>query len=305
MQKLLDLSAEVRAALAEGRPVVALESTIISHGMPYPTNLEMAREVEGIVRAEGAVPATVALIDGRCKVGLTEAELERLATSKDALKVSVRDLPIALARKSLGATTVAATATIAEAAGIPVFVTGGIGGVHRGSPARPAQVWDVSADLMVLSRTSIAVVCAGAKSVLDIGATLEMLEFLGVTVLGYQTDHFPGFYTRETGYGVDARVESPEEAAAIIRARRDAAIGGSVLLVNPLPEEDALPADEVERHIREALAAMEAEGIHGKAVTPFLLARMEKMTGGRSLQANLALIRNNARLGAQLARALQ
>ncbi|MEW8978711.1 MAG: pseudouridine-5'-phosphate glycosidase [Symbiobacterium sp.] len=304
MKYLLSYSPEVREALEQGRAVVALESTIISHGMPYPENLAMARDVERIVREEGAVPATIALIDGRCKVGLSDAELERLATSPEAVKVSLRDMPIVLARKQLGATTVASTATIARAAGIDVFVTGGIGGVHRGAPGRAEQVWDVSADLTVLGRTEITVVCAGAKSVLDIGATLEVLETLGVTVLGYQTDRFPGFYTRDAGFGVDARVDTPEEAAAIIRARRRTNIPGGVLVVNPIPEADALDPAELERHIEEALSAMAAEGITGKAVTPYLLARMKEVTGGRALEANLALVKHNARVGAQIAVAL-
>ncbi|MFZ5823840.1 MAG: pseudouridine-5'-phosphate glycosidase [Bacillota bacterium] len=301
MKHLLDIAPEVRKALESRRPVVALESTIISHGMPYPENLKMAREVEAIVRAEGAVPATIAVIDGRCKVGLSESELERLATSPDAVKVSLRDLPVVLARRTLGATTVASTATIAEAAGIGLFVTGGIGGVHRGSPGSPAQVWDISADLTVLGRSRLTVVCAGAKSVLDIPATLELLETLGVTVLGYQTDRFPGFYTRDTGHGVDARVDSPAEAAAIIAARAASGIPGGVLVVNPLPETAALDAAEVERHINEALGAMGAAGVSGKAVTPYLLARMKQVTEGRSLAANLALIQHNARVGAQIA----
>ena len=305
MKYLLSYAPEVREALEQGRPVVALESTIISHGMPYPENLAMAREVEEIVRRAGAVPATVALIGGRCKVGLTDAELELLATSPEAVKVSLRDMPVVLARKALGATTVASTATIAAAAGIEVFVTGGIGGVHRKSPGDPAQMWDVSADLTVLGRTEITVVCAGAKSVLDIGATLEVLETLGVTVLGYQTDRFPGFYTRDTGYGVDARVDTPEEAAAVIRARALTQIPGGVLVVNPVPEADALDAAEVERHIAEALNAMAAEGITGKAVTPYLLAKMKQVTEGRSLAANLALVKHNAQVGAEIAVALK
>lgn len=304
MKNLLDFSPEVRAALDGGRPLVALESTIISHGMPYPENLRMARDVEAIIRAEGAVPATIAILDGRCKVGLTEAELERLATEKGVAKVSLRDLPVVLARRQAGATTVATTATIAEAAGIPVFVTGGIGGVHRGSPGGVAQVWDISADLTVLGRCATTVVCAGAKSVLDIPATLEMLETLGVTVLGFGTDRFPGFYTRDTGYGVDARVDSPAEAAAVVTARRATGMPGGVLVVNPVPEADALDAAEVEGHLGAALADMAREGVAGKAVTPYLLARMKEVTAGRSLAANLALIRNNARVGAQIAVAL-
>lgn len=304
MKNLLDLSPEVAAAVAAGKPVVALESTIISHGMPYPENLEMAREVESIIRAEGAVPATVAILDGRCKVGLSESELYRLATEPNVAKVSLRDMPIVLARKAPGATTVATTATLAEAAGIKVFVTGGIGGVHRGAPGSSAQVWDVSADLTVLGRCSTTVVCAGAKSVLDIPATLEMLETLGVTVLGYGTDRFPGFYTRDTGYGVDARVDSPAETAAVIAARAETGLPGGVLVVNPVPEADALDSAEVERHLAVAMADMASAGIGGKAVTPYLLKRMKEVTEGRSLAANLALVRNNARVGAQIAVAL-
>ncbi len=305
MKYLLSYTAEVREALDQNRPVVALESTIISHGMPYPENLQMAREVEEIVRSQGAVPATVAIIGGRCKVGLTDEELELLATSPEAVKVSLRDLPVVLARKALGATTVASTATIAAAAGIEVFVTGGIGGVHRKSPGDPAQMWDVSADLTVLGRTDITVVCAGAKSVLDIGATLEVLETLGVTVLGYRTDRFPGFYTRDAGFGVDARVDTPAEAAAIIQARQQTRLPGGVLVVNPVPEADAMDPDEVERYISEALSAMEAEGVAGKAVTPYLLAHMKEATGGRALATNIALVKHNALVGAQIAVALK
>lgn len=304
MQQFIDLKPEVQQALQQGKPVVALESTIISHGMPYPTNLEMAKEVEGIIREQGAVPATIAILDGRCKVGLTEDELYRLATEKGVTKVSLRDLPLVLARRTPGATTVATTATIAEAAGIQIFVTGGIGGVHRAAPHHPAQVWDISADMTVLGRCRTTVICAGAKSVLDIPATLEVLETLGVTVLGYGTDRFPGFYTRDTGYGVDGRADSPEEVAAVIRARLDAGIPGGVLVVNPVPEADALDPVEVEKHIAQALADMEQEGIHGKAVTPYLLSKMKEVTGGRSLDANLSLVRNNARLGAAVAAAL-
>ncbi len=304
MKSLLDIHPAVAAALNEGRPVVALESTIISHGMPYPENLTMAKEVEAIVREQGAVPATIAILDGRCKVGLTDEELYRLATEKGVAKVSLRDLPVVIARKTPGATTVATTATIAEAAGIKVFVTGGIGGVHRGAAASPAQVWDISADLTVLGRCSVAVVCAGAKSVLDIAATLEVLETLGVTVVGYGTDRFPGFYTRDTGHGVDCRADSPADVAAIIAARRVAEMPGGTLIVNPLPEADALDSAEVEGHIARAMAEMAREGVSGKAVTPYLLAKMKEVTEGRSLAANLALIRNNARVGGQIASAL-
>lgn len=304
MKSFTDVRPEIWAAVRAGRPVVALESTIITHGMPYPANLAMAREVEAIVREEGALPATVAVLDGRIKVGLDDGDLERLATATGALKLSLRDLAVALARRAVGGTTVAATAAIAEAAGIQVFVTGGIGGVHRGAEGRPSQVWDVSADLTVLGRAGIAVVCAGAKAVLDIPATLEVLETLGVTVLGYGTDHFPGFYTRDTGHSVDARVDTPAEAAAIIRARIGSGLPGGVLVVNPIPAADALDPADVDRHIERALADMARDGITGKAVTPFLLATLEKLTEGRSLAANLALIRHNARVGAQIAIAL-
>jgi pseudouridine-5'-phosphate glycosidase len=300
----LEIAPEVAQAIAQGRPVVALESTIISHGMPYPENFAMAQAVEQIVRAEGAIPATIALMDGRCRIGLSEADLYRLATEPGVVKVSLRDLPVVLAKGQLGSTTVAATATLAEAASIQVFVTGGIGGVHRGSLADPTQVWDISADLTVLGRSSVTVVCAGAKSVLDISATLEALETLGVTVLGFQTDRFPGFYTRETGYGVDVRVETPSEAAAIIAARRGLGLNGGVLVVNPVPEADALDPQEMEIHLADALAELQRAGVSGKAVTPFLLDRMKQVTDGRSLATNLALIRHNARVGAQIAVAL-
>jgi pseudouridylate synthase len=304
MKTLLEFSPEVKAALETGKPVVALESTIISHGMPYPENLAMARDVEAIIRKEGAVPATIAILNGKLKVGLTDEELAQFATEKGVAKVSLRDLPIVIATKAPGATTVATTAIIAEAAGIKVFVTGGIGGVHRGNPAAPAQMWDISADLTVLGRCSTAVVCAGAKSVLDIAATLEVLETQGVTVLGYGTDRFPGFYTRDTGYGVDARVDSPEETAAVIKARYELGLPGGVLVVNPLPEADALDAAEIEGHIELGIRKMAEEGVSGKAVTPYLLAHMKAVTEGRSLQANLALVYNNARVGARIAVAL-
>jgi len=290
--------------LVSGRPVVAFESTIISHGMPYPDNAEMARRVEAIARTQGAVPATVALIKGRCKVGLTDGELELLAQSTDAVKVSLRDMPIVIARQTLGATTVASTATIAEAAGVKVFVTGGIGGVHRGTADQTGKMWDVSADLTVLGNCSTTVVSAGAKSVLDIAATLEVLEMLGVTILGYGTDRFPGFWTRDTGHGVDARVNSPSEAAAVIRARDRLGLRAGLLVVNPLPLEDALPAHEVEEYIERVLGEMAAQGISGKGITPFMLARIKALSGGRTLAANLKLVYNNAQVGAQIAVAL-
>jgi pseudouridine-5'-phosphate glycosidase len=304
MKELLQIAPEVAAALAAGRPVVALESTIISHGMPYPENLQMAKKVEGIIREEGAVPATIALMDGKVKVGLEPADLERLATEPNVAKVSLRDMPIIIAKRQTGATTVATTTIAAEAAGIKVFVTGGIGGVHRGAPGSTEQVWDVSADLTVLGRSPVTVVCAGCKSILDIPATLEYLETLGVTVLGYKTDDFPGFYTRTTGYGVDGRADSPAEAAAVIAARQQLGLQGGVLLVNPVPEEAALDAGEVEAHIQGAMREMARQGITGKRVTPFLLAKMKEVTAGKSLAANLALVYHNALVGAQVAVAL-
>ncbi len=300
MRQVVDMTPEVEAALAGGRAVVALESTIIAHGLPRPENLNVAREIEDLVRQGGAVPATVAVLDGRICVGCSSDQLERLATDPGIGKASLRDLPLLLARRHSGATTVAATTAIAAAAGIPVFVTGGIGGVHRGAE----RSWDVSADLTVLGREPVAVVCAGAKSILDIGATLEMLETLGVTVLGYQTDRFPGFYIRKTEFPVDARVESAADAAAVVWARRQAGIPGGVLLVNPLPEAAALDGPQLEAAIGESLAEAARIGKIGKTLTPFLLARLREATAGRSLQANLALIRSNAELGARLAVAL-
>jgi pseudouridine-5'-phosphate glycosidase len=272
--------------------------------MPYPETLGMATKVEGIIREQGAVPATIALMDGRVKIGLEPHELERLATEKDVAKVSLRDMPIILAKRLTGATTVATTTIAAEAAGIKVFVTGGIGGVHRGAPETHEQVWDVSADLTVLGRSPVTVVCAGCKSILDIPATLEVLETLGVTVLGYKTDDFPGFYTRATGYRVDGRADSPDEAAAVIAARGQLGIPGGVLLVNPVPEAEALDAGEMEAHVLQAMREMVDQKITGKRVTPFLLAKMKEVTGGKSLAANLALVYNNARVGAQVAVAL-
>lgn len=323
MKELLQIAPEVARALAEGRPVVALESTIISHGMPYPENLQMAQKVEGIIRAQGAVPATIALMDGKVKIGLEPAELERLATEANVAKVSLRDMPIIIAKKQTGATTVATTTIAAEAAGIKVFVTGGIGGVHRGAPSEDIsildpqegatrrgapgsseQVWDISADLTVLGRSPVTVVCAGCKSILDIPATLEYLETLGVTVLGYKTDHFPGFYTRETGHGVDGRADSPAEAAAVIAARGQLGLAGGVLLVNPVPEAEALDSVEMEAHVRSAMREMVVQGVSGKRVTPFLLAKMKEVTAGKSLAANLALVYHNALVGAQVAVAL-
>lgn len=300
MHRYLRISEEVQKALRRGGAVVALESTIITHGLPHPENLQMAFEVEEIVRNAGATPATIALLDGRLRVGLDRYELEYLATAPGIKKASIRDLPFMLARRTPGATTVASTATIAAWAGIEVFVTGGIGGVHRGASAS----FDISADLTVLGRTPVAVVCSGAKSVLDIPATLEHLETLGVTVLGYGTDRFPGFYIRETPHPVDGRVDTPDEAARVIRARLDLGLPGGVLVANPAPADAALDQELHDRVLAESLEAMEREGVRGKDVTPFLLSRFKEATGGASLAANLSLIKSNAAVGAAIAIAL-
>jgi pseudouridine-5'-phosphate glycosidase len=298
MNDLLQLAPEVRRALDEGRAVVALESTVIAHGLPYPTNLESARSMEAVVRREGAVPATMALLDGRLRVGLDDAELQHLATAKRIRKVSRRDLAVTIARGEDGATTVAATMTIAAWAGIGVFATGGIGGVHR-DPA-----CDVSNDLPTLASVPVAVVCAGAKSILDLRATLEWLETWGVPVLGYGTDEFPAFYSRRSGLGVDVRVDSPQEAAAIIRAGRRLGLPGGTLVTVPIPPEDELPLEQVEASIAAAMAEAQARGIEGSASTPFLLKWVARGTEGASIKANVALLENNAAVAAQIAVAL-
>jgi pseudouridine-5'-phosphate glycosidase len=296
----VDVAEEVRAAVAGGRPVVALESTILTHGLPRPRNLEVAREAEARLRAAGVVPATIGLVDGRATVGLTDAQLERLSTGDDVAKVSVRDLPVALARGGHGGTTVAATAFLAHRTRIAVFATGGLGGVHRGA----STTFDESADLVALSGIPILVVSAGVKSILDVGATLERLETLNVTVLGYRTDAFPGFYVRDSGFGVPARVETPAEAAAVVRARDALGLRGAVLLANPVDADAALDAAEHDRVLDEALAGLGAEGITGQATTPYLLEHMRRSTTGRSLDANLAVYRGNVALGGQVATAL-
>jgi len=297
-QDRLTLKAEVEEALKAGRPVVALESTLIAHGLPFPTNLEAARRLEDMIRAEGATPATIAVLGGWLRVGLDDTELNHLARGGNIRKVSRRDLPIVIAQGGDGATTVAATMWIAAQAGIQVFATGGIGGIHRGQP------FDVSADLPELARTPVAVVCAGAKSILDLPLTLEWLETWGVPVIGYGTDEFPAFYTRSSGLPVDARVDSPQAAAEIIRARWDLGLGGGVLIVAPVPAEAELPAEVMEAAIAQALAAAEEKGIRGKAITPFLLARIAEITGGDSLRANVALLENNVAIAARIAGAL-
>ena len=301
MNKYLDVAPEVAQALAEGRPVVALESTIISHGMPYPKNVETARKVEQTIRDEGATPATIAVLGGRMKAGLSDDELEYLGKAgQKVTKASRRDLPVLIARGMDGATTVTTTMMIAHRAGIKIFATGGIGGVHRGAET----TMDISADLEELAHTPVMVICAGAKSILDLGLTLEYLETKGVPVLGYGTAELPAFYTRKSGFSVDYRVDSPEELAAIYRAQRELNIEGGMLVTNPIPEQYSMDPDVINKAIDQAVAEANAQGIHGKAITPFLLARIKDLTGGDSLDSNIQLVLNNARLAAKVAKAL-
>jgi pseudouridine-5'-phosphate glycosidase len=297
---LMKTDEEVLDALAEGRAVVALESTIIAHGMPYPQNVETARAVEAIVRGEGAVPATIAVIEGRIKVGLGGAELERFASAKEVAKASRRDLAQAIVQKATAGTTVAATMAMAARAGIEIFATGGIGGVHRGA----AETFDISADLIEMARTSVAVVCAGCKSILDIARTLEFLETQGVPVIGYGTEDFPAFFARASGHKLDHRFDTPREVAEVIRAERALGSPSGILVANPIPEGDALPADEIEAEIAAACREAEKAGIAQKDVTPYLLDRINTLTGGRSLKANIALVKNNAAVAARIAREL-
>lgn len=299
MEELLRVSGEIRQALGTGQALVALESTVIAHGLPYPTNLETARQMEAIIREHGAVPATIAVLDGHLRVGLADIELEHLATAKGIRKTSRRDLPVVVARSEDGATTVAATATIAAWAGLEVFATGGIGGVHRGA------AFDVSNDLPTLASVPVAVVCAGAKSILDLKATLEWLETAGVPVVGYRTDEFPAFYTRRSGLPVDVRVDGPEEVAAIVRAARQMGLPGGTLIAVPVPASAELPAELLEAAIASALVEAEARGIEGSASTPFLLRWLARQTDGASLNANIALLENNAAVAAQIAVALK
>jgi len=296
----LVFSAPVAAARAEGRPLVALESTIIAHGMPYPQNVRTAREVEAVIRGLGAEPATIAVLDGRIRIGLADDELELLGRSQQAQKVSRRDLPAVLAGGGMGATTVAGTMICAALAGIEVFVTGGIGGVHRGAELS----FDISADLQELAKTSVAVVCAGAKSILDIGLTLEYLETHGVPVLSCEQDNFAAFYTRDSGHRADFRLDDAADQARFIRTTWELGLAGGVVLSTPVPQEAALPRDEIDAITEQALAQARAQCITGKAVTPFLLARIASLTGGRSLAANIALVKHNAKVGARLALAL-
>lgn len=291
---------EVKEAVAEGNPVVALESTIISHGMPYPQNIETARSCEEVIRQNGAVPATMAVIDGRIHAGINEQQLQMLAESDSAVKASRRDLPVVFARRLTAATTVASTMICAQLAGVQVFATGGIGGVHRGAQ----QSFDISADLQELANTDVAVVCAGAKSILDLPLTLEYLETMGVPVLGYGTGELPAFYTPESGLAVDYRLDSADEAAEIIRAKWQNSLKGGVLIVNPIPAAAAMPKKVIDAAINRALEEAASQGIQGKEVTPFLLDRVTTITGGASLQANIALVKNNAKVAAQIAAAL-
>jgi len=295
----LTVAPEVQAALAEGRPVVALESTIISHGLPRPRNLEVAMELEAMLRAAGVVPATVGAPGGRPTVGLDPTQLEILATASDVAKVGVRELPLAVAASRHAATTVASTATLARLAGIRVFATGGIGGVHR----RCSETFDESADLGALARTAITVVCAGVKSILDVPATLERLETLGVTVLGYGTLRFPGFYVADSGIGIEWSVSDPDEIVAVMRAADGLLLKSAIVIANPVPFEHQLDPVLHDALLEEALAAAESQGIHGKAVTPFLLDQVYVASGGASLEANIWAVRNNVVLAARIARA--
>ncbi len=294
----ITLGAEVADALAAGRPVVALESTILSHGLPRPDNIRVGREIEAAVRAAGAVPATIGVLGGTVTVGLDDAGLERLALTDGVLKVSVRDLPVAVALGSDGATTVASTAAIAARAGIRVFATGGLGGVHRDAQ----QTYDESADLAALGRAPVAVVCAGVKSILNVPATLERLETLSVTVLGYGTDRFPGFYLTDSGHPLDWRVDTPEQVAAVLHAARALDVGaGAVVVANPLPLDEQLDPDLHYRVLAEGLAGLERDGVTGKDVTPYLLAHFHHATGGRSLDVNVRIILRNAALAGRIA----
>jgi pseudouridine-5'-phosphate glycosidase len=300
LDKWIDFSDEVQAAKELGRPIVALESTIISHGMPYPTNVQTAREVETIIRSYGAVPATIAVLNGRIHIGLSDDDLEYLANplhQESIVKVSRRDLAYVLAQGLSGATTVAATMICAQLAGIAVFVTGGIGGVHRGAE----HTLDISADLTELAQTNVAVVCAGAKSILDLGLTLEYLETHGVPVVGYQTEEFPAFYSRTSGFQANFSLDSPRAVADFIRTKWTLGLQGGVVIANPVPVDAAMDAQAMESVITHALEKAASLHIHGKAVTPFLLDTIKELTGGKSLDTNVALVKNNAHLGAQLA----
>ena len=298
VNKYLDIAPEVAEALKSGKPVVALESTIISHGMPYPQNVETALNVEKIIREAGAVPATIAVIGGRLKAGLSGEQIDYLGkTGSGVAKASRRDLPVLIAKGMDGATTVTTTMMIAAMAGIRVFATGGIGGVHRGAETS----MDISADLEELAETPVMVVCAGAKSILDLGLTLEYLETKGVTVIGYGTDELPAFYTRRSGFGVDYNLDTPEALAKAFHVKLELGLRGGMLVTNPIPEQYSMDKAVIDKAIDTALAEAKAQGVHGKAVTPFLLARVKELTGGDSLDSNIQLVYNNARLAAATA----
>lgn len=296
-ERYLDINPEVARALEEGKPVVALESTIISHGMPYPKNVQTALNVEKVIRDNGAIPATIAILHGRLKVGLAPEEIEYLGKTEGVIKTSRRDIPFIVAKGLDGATTVATTMIIADLAGIKVFATGGIGGVHRGAP----ETFDISADLQELAHTNVAVVCAGAKSILDIGLTLEYLETQGVPVVGYETDELPAFYTRKSGFSVDYRVDSPQELAKAIKAKWDLGLDGGLVVANPIPTEYEMDYDKITNAIEDAVKEAEEKGIKGKESTPFLLSKVKEITGGKSLESNIELVYNNAKVGARLA----
>jgi pseudouridylate synthase len=300
MLDYMDIKPEVKKALEENKPVVALESTIISHGMSYPENIESAKTCESEIRKEGGVPATIAIIKGRMKVGLTDEELNYLGENKEIRKASRRDVPMLIANKMDGATTVATTMLIANLAGIKVFATGGIGGVHRNAQ----QTFDISADLMELANTNVAVVSAGVKSILDIGLTLEYLETQGVPIIGYKTDDFPAFYTRKSGFSVDYNVDSPEIIAKAIKAKEDLNIKGGMVIGNPIPEEYEMDYDYINNAIDEAVQDAKKKGIKGKNITPFILAEIHHITEGKSLYSNKKLVYNNARVAAKIAKEL-
>lgn len=297
MNTFLEINPEVKQAINEGRPVVALESTIISHGMPYPQNINMAIEVEKIIRNNGAVPATIAIMNGKCHAGLSREQLEYFASAGDVMKVSLRDIPFVISKKIHGATTVASTMRIAAMSGIKIFVTGGIGGVHRGA----THNMDISADLTEMENTSVAIVSAGVKSILDIGLTLEYLETKGIPVVTIGQDEFPSFYSRESGFDSPMRLDTPKEVAALLTAKWQMGIEGSVLIANPLPLENHIDLLEMEIHIQAALQAADVKKITGKALTPFLLKYIADNTNGESLEANISLIKHNAKAGAEIA----
>ncbi|MBK6504676.1 MAG: pseudouridine-5'-phosphate glycosidase [Ignavibacteria bacterium] len=293
----INISDEVRSALSKSEPVVALESTIISHGMPYPQNYETALQVENIVRENRATPATIAVINGIIRIGLYDTDLEFLSSDKNILKASRRDLPVIVAGKMSAATTVSATMICAALAGIRIFATGGIGGVHRNA----SNTFDISADLTELAQTDVAVVSAGVKSILDIGLTLEYLETLGVPVIGYRTDEFPAFFTRESGFKVNYRLDTPESIAEVIKAKYKLGLKGGLIIANPVPDEFSFDKSIIDKAISEALKSADSNGIKGKDVTPFLLSEIKKITGGESLRSNIELVKNNAKLAAEIA----